>query len=653
MDKRSITGLILIAGILIAFAIFSPKPDPVEEDTAQTEQNDSTKTEDNVVTEVEDVVASNLVPNNDADGNQIIDSLLGLSYHDTITDLDTFIAISDKVNPEMSAIEDDSTVAVVEEVEELPAFDEEITTIENDLMIVDFSNKGGRIQSVYFKEYVTYDDYVAEKKDPLKLFDENSTYGISYDNKGDEVNTSDLEFKIISQTAEAISLESTKNGKTVGFTYTMKPGKYDIDYDVYFKGFSDSEVEDAHFVADFKLLATEKHFPNEQRNSVTFFQYEEDSYDYIWMEDDLEFEENIEWISFKQSFFTAIISNKNNFSPKNSTIKIANYGDEEQVKYTKHYMADVNLGATKAENTVELNWYMGPVDYDILASYDNGTEDVVELGPGLFRWINKYAIRPLFTGLLGLGVSVGFAILLLTIVVKLILSPVNYKMYKSSAMMKVLKPEIEKINEKFPKKEDAMKKQQATMGLYRETGVSPLAGCVPMLIQMPILFAIFRLFPASIELRQKGFLWAEDLSSYDSPIQLGFEIPFYGSHVSIFTLLMAITTLVYTHYNSSNMQQPTQSGMPNMKYIMYFFPIMMIFFFNSYSSGLSFYYFISTLMTIGIMFAIKRFFIDEEKLLAKIEAKKANPSKKGKSKFAQRLEEAQRLQQEKAKNKKR
>lgn len=220
--------------------------------------------------------------------------------------------------------------------------------------------------------------------------------------------------------------------------------------------------------------------------------------------------------------------------------------------------------------------------------------------------------------------------------------------------MKVLKPEIEKINEKFPKKEDAMKKQQATMGLYRETGVSPLAGCIPMLIQMPILFAIFRLFPASIELRQKSFLWAEDLSSYDSPIQLGFEIPFYGSHVSIFTLLMAITTLVYTHYNSSNMQQPTQKGMPNMKYIMYFFPIMMIFFFNSYSSGLSFYYFISTLMTIGIMFAIKKFFIDEEKLLAKLEAKKADPSKKkGKSKFAQRLEEAQKMQQEKAKNKKR
>jgi YidC/Oxa1 family membrane protein insertase len=457
----------------------------------------------------------------------------------------------------------------------------------------------------------------------------------------------------VSQSDSEITFEMKRNGKTIGYTYKLKDGKYDIDYDVYFDGFNDDQVEKMRFKADFQLLATEKHLPNEQRNSVVFFQYEEDSYDYIWNTDDLEFEENIEWISFKQSFFATIISNKTNFSADNSTIKIEDFDNEEQTRYTKHYVADVALGATKAENVVELNWYMGPVDYDILASYDNGTEDIVELGPGLFRWINKYALRPLFAGMIGWGIGVGIAILLLTIIVKLVLSPVNYKMYKSSAMMKVLKPEIEKITAKFPKKEDAMKKQQATMALYRETGVSPLAGCVPMLIQMPILFAIFRLFPASIELRQRAFLWAEDLSSFDSPIQLGFEIPFYGSHVSIFTLLMAITTLLYTHFNSGNMQQPSQPGMPNMKYIMYFFPIMMIFFFNSYSSGLSFYYFISTLMTIGIMFGIKKFLIDDEKLLAKIEAKKADPSKKGKgkSKFQQRLEEAQKAQQEKAKNK--
>jgi YidC/Oxa1 family membrane protein insertase len=219
-------------------------------------------------------------------------------------------------------------------------------------------------------------------------------------------------------------------------------------------------------------------------------------------------------------------------------------------------------------------------------------------------------------------------------------------------MMKVLRPEIEQIGKKYPDKKDAMKKQQDTMALYRETGVSPMAGCVPMLIQMPILFAIFRLFPAEIALRQQSFLWAEDLSTYDSILNIGFEIPLYGAHVSLFTLLMAGTTLVYTHYNSSNMQQPTMEGMPNMKYIMYFFPIMMIFFFNSYSSGLSYYYFISTLMTIGIMFSIKKFMLDEDKIHAKIALTRANPKKaKGKSKFQQRLEEAQKLQQERAKKK--
>jgi YidC/Oxa1 family membrane protein insertase len=224
-------------------------------------------------------------------------------------------------------------------------------------------------------------------------------------------------------------------------------------------------------------------------------------------------------------------------------------------------------------------------------------------------------------------------------------------MYKSSAMMKVLKPEIEELGKKFPKKEDAMKKQQAMMTLYRETGVSPFAGCIPMLIQMPILFAIFRLFPASLELRQQPFLWAEDLSSFDSILNFGFNVPFYGDHISLFTLLMAGTTLFYTWYNAAHMQQPTQEGMPNMKVIMYIFPFLMIFFFNNFSAGLSYYYFISTLITIIIMWAIKRFVIDEVKIHAQIQANRANPVKKEKSKFAQRLEEAQRLQAERAKKK--
>jgi YidC/Oxa1 family membrane protein insertase len=635
MDKKSIIGLLIIAGILVLFSILNPAQEPKEETTEEnTVENDSSQVEEIEIVEGDSTTASPLVAKVDDEGQFIFDSLNGQVYTDTITGLDTTIAAT-------------TTEVKTQEVVAAPIFEgeEKLITLENDVMIIDVTNHGGKIKNVYLKDFLTYDDYVAEKQNALQLFDSTSTFGITYQQGNQEIRSDELNFVVKSKSDSEITLESTNNGKTIGFVYKMKADKYDIDYNIYFKGFTDAEVAAMTFTSDFKLLSTEKHLPTEQRIAAIFWKLEDEDFDYVQRED-YELEGDIEWIAFSKSYFTAIVSNKNNFGKEGSNVDIVEL-DEEQTDYVKQYKADVNLGATAASNTVELNWYFGPTDYDILVEYENGTEDIVELGFGLFRWVNKYAIRPLFMWLLSLGMGVGISILLLTIVVKLILSPVNYKMYKSSAMMKVLKPEIEAITKKFPKKEDAMKKQQATMALYKETGVSPLAGCVPMLIQMPILFAIFRLFPASIELRQKGFLWAEDLSSYDSPILLGFEIPFYGAHVSIFTLLMAITTLLYTHYNSSNMQQPTAEGMPNMKYIMYFFPFMMIFFFNSYSSGLSYYYFISTLMTIGIMFAIKKFLIDDEKILAKIKANKANPKKKGKSKFQQRLEEAQKMQQEK------
>ena len=234
--------------------------------------------------------------------------------------------------------------------------------------------------------------------------------------------------------------------------------------------------------------------------------------------------------------------------------------------------------------------------------------------------------------------------------------PIQWKMYTSSAKMRILKPEIEEIGQKYPDKADAMKKQMETMTLYRESGASPLAGCVPMLIQMPILLAVFRFFPATFDLRQRSFLWAEDLSSYDSIWDFGVNIWPYGDHVSLFTLLMAGTTLIYTFINSGNMQTPQQPGMPNMKIIMYFFPIMMIFFFNNYASGLSYYYFISTLMSILIMLMIKKFFVDEDKIKAKMAERKAaaagGGSKKAKSKFQERLEKMQQAQKEQMKNRK-
>ena len=274
-------------------------------------------------------------------------------------------------------------------------------------------------------------------------------------------------------------------------------------------------------------------------------------------------------------------------------------------------------------------------------------EDIVNLGWGIFGWVNKFMIGPIFNFIKTWGVGFGLAILLLTLIVKIIIMPLTYKNYVSSAKMKVLKPEITKLNSKFEGKTDkntAMKKQQETMALYRQTGVNPMAGCIPVVIQMPILFAVFRYFPASLDLRHQGFLWAEDLSSFDSILELGFEIPFYGDHISLFTLLMAASTLFYTMMNSNQMT-PSGPGMPNMKVIMYMFPIMMLFFFNTYSSGLSYYYLCGNVMNMGIMWGIKKYMVDEEKIRAQIEQNKKKPKKK--SRFQQRMEDIAKQQQKK------
>lgn len=648
MDRKSILGLLIIGGILLVFAYFNSSNTPTPATSAST-TTDSTRTVIDTANtanaiDVETLVAeeeiSHLIPVLNDEGKQLTNNVGELQFQDTVTKLDTFIAPKPLVEP----------------IEKIIAQPEEIIRLENDLIAIDISTKGGRIVNAFLKEFRTYTDYVDEKEAPLQLFDKTSTYGVEFFDNEKKKNALNYDFEITKKSdksAQVTMLNPT--GKKVIYKYTLEDGKYDVDFDIAFEGFSEKDAKDINFLADFKLLSTEKHLPSEQRVSTVFFKYAEGSYDYLSIGGDDEeiIEETTQWVAFKQSYFAAILMNKAGFkASSDSKIEILNL-PEEDTTYIKEYKANLDLGITNINNTVALEWYFGPNDYDLLATYENGSEDIVDLGWGLFRWINVWAMRPIFGWLMTWGLGAGIAIFLLTLFVKMILSPVNYKMYKSSAMMKVLRPEIEKLAKKFPKKEDAMKKQQETMALYRETGVSPMAGCVPMLIQMPILFAIFRLFPAELSLRQKNFLWAEDLSSYDSILNLGFDIPFYGDHVSLFTLLMAGTTLLYTHYNSNNMQQPTMEGMPNMKYIMYIFPFLMIFFFNSYSSGLSYYYFISTLMTIGIMWAIKKFMLDEDKIIAKIEANRANPTKKkGKSKFQQRLEEAQKLQAERQKGKK-
>jgi YidC/Oxa1 family membrane protein insertase len=370
-------------------------------------------------------------------------------------------------------------------------------------------------------------------------------------------------------------------------------------------------------------------------------------------------EQDVEWIAFKQSYFSSIMKPVAGFDKSGSSLKIKKFSETEDRNHShiKRYEASMNLAfSNTGAASAKINWFFGPNDYEVLKSYNSNYEDIINYGWGLFRWINIYCIQPLFNLLAGSGLGFGIVILLVTLIIKLFLMPIQWKMYVSSAKMRILKPEVDELNAKFPNKEDAMKKQMEMMSLYRTSGASPLAGCVPMLIQMPILLAVFRFFPAAFELRQQPFLWAEDLSSYDSVYNFGTYLPLYGDHISLFTLLMAVTTLVYTYVNSGNMQQPTQPGMPNMKVIMYIFPFMMIFFFNNYSSGLSYYYFISTLISILIMLAIKQFFVDEDKLKEKMAARKAaaatgNSSVKKKSKFQERLEQMQKAQLEAKKKK--
>lgn len=536
----------------------------------------------------------------------------------------------------------------------------ETVRLESNKLIVDISTKGGNVEAVYLKEYESYRNFKTQDKviKPMKLFGANDSKNELILNwNGEKLKSSDAIFSIDKKSKSSLRLTwELEDGKSITYKYKLKPNAFDLDYTISHEGVNTKDVQ-FNWVAD--LYKTERLLSEQKRVSTICYKYKGEDFSYLseMTDDEEKMENKVEWVAYKQSYFSAILKPSVPFSNKDARLKVRNFtnGNDKFFSHIKKYDARLGLDLANHES-ISFSWFFGPNDYEVLKSYDSNYEDIINYGWGLFRWINIYAIQPMFNVLAETGLGFGLVILLLTIILKLFLTPIQWKMYVSSAKMKILKPEIEALNAKYPKKEDAMKKQMDMMALYRESGASPLAGCVPMLIQMPILLAVFRFFPAAFELRQKPFLWAEDLSSYDSIYDFGMYIWPYGDHISLFTLLMSVTTLVYTWLNSGQMQQPTQPGMPNMKVMMYIFPVLMIFFFNNYSSGLSYYYFISTLISIVIMLAIKWFFVDEEKLKAKMAAKKAASSNGGggkkKSKFQERLEQMQKMQQEKLKNSK-
>lgn len=657
MDRNTITGLIIIGLILSVFTIFN-KPSEEElkaqEEKAKKEkaEAENAKNDKKKKDEAKTKVADNWVKKLDNDGNPVpVDSGF-VMMTDTVTLQDSLFAVKEK-------IEDEAVKPTKKE-----QLKDSLVRLENEKMIIDFNTKGGQIAAVKLKEFETYQEYAKNdgKIEPLDLFKTGDAKNSLYlPLKDGDLNTADLRFNIKEQTESKIVFNYSKDGREIEFVYELKPDKYDLDYDINIRGFNGQvSPKNVQLNWDVAYRKTERLFSEQRRVSTICYNYETEGFSYLSeiTDDELEAEDKIDWVGYKQSYFSSFMRPEESFGKEGSTMEVKNFekGHEREFKNLKDFSSTLNLNLKNVDNaSVRINWYFGPNDYKVLRSYEADYDRILNYGWGLFRWINLYAIQPLFNVLKSTGMSIGIAILLLTFVIKFALMPIQWKMYTSSAKMRILKPEIEEINKKYPEKEDAMKKQMETMALYRESGASPFSGCVPMLIQMPILLAVFRFFPSTFDLRQKSFLWAEDLSSYDSVYEFGFDIWFYGDHISLFTLLMAATTLIYTHINSGNMQQPQQEGMPNMKVIMYIFPIMMIFFFNNYSSGLSYYYFISTLTSILIMVLIKRFFVDEEKLKAKMAARKAtsaNTPKKNKSRFQERLEQMQKAQAEQAKNRK-
>lgn len=530
--------------------------------------------------------------------------------------------------------------------------------VETDRFVLKIDARGGKISYVELKEYQTYGG------DPLVLFDEPSLrFGVELQYPGiGTVNTNDLFFtgdysrvRLRGDDTKTLTfrLETESDRKYVEYRYTFTGNRFDIGYELQMVGLDDVANTAVLPRLNWEMsgLASEKLLADERNISTVFYKEVGRKRDYLSEtsdDDEVLKKHQVEWVAFKQKFFSSIIMTDLPFA-QGSELEVL---VPESERLNKRFGATLNLNVSNTGNAVvPMTFYFGPNHYQTLKGYDRDLDQIINLGWGIFGWVNKFAVIPVFNFLEQFNLGYGLIILLLTVIIKVVLFPLMYKNYLSSAKMRVLKPDIDEMNEKM-KDADPMKKQQATLDLYRKTGVNPMAGCIPMVIQMPILYAMFRFFPSSIELRHESFLWADDLSSYDSILNLPFEIPFYGAHVSLFTLLMAVSTWGYTQMNSSNMPNTQQPGMPNMKVIMHFFPLMMLFFFNSFASGLSYYYLMANVLSILQMVVIKEYFIDEEKIRAKIVENKEKKKGAKKSRFQQKLEELSKQQEQARKKKK-
>lgn len=602
LDINSIIGFVLIFGILIfMFYQNRPTPEELEADKAKQEQ-----------VEIEQKAAENKVQENTVETTPTVnlqDSTAVANYKSNIGAFGFTQAL------------------------------EATTKLENNLVYLEISNKGGQIVEARMKTFKTYDSI------PVYLVkDGNAQFGLNFSTTDNRVlNTKDLYFEpSLSQSGnnQVLSMRAkVAADKYLEYRYEMKPDDYLVDFTIRSQGLSGvlNSSQPVQMEWNLKGIRHNKSITYENRYTRLTYSHEGGKIDKLSEGgDDEDSEVDIKWLSYRQHFFSSILASEDNFEKADLTS--VNLVEEETrtAGFTKAYTSVVPLQFVAGELSKNMNWYYGPTDVAVLSKYENlGLVDSIPFGWGIFGWINRYVFTPFYTFLSGIF-PYGIAIVIMTIMVRLAMSPATYKSYLSQAKMKVLKPEITELGEKY--KDNAMKKQQETMKLYGKAGVSPMSGCIPAFIQMPIFYALFMFFPTSFALRQKSFLWADDLSSFDTIYQFpeGFSIPFYGDHISLFPILASVAIFFYMMMTTGQ-NMPQQPGMPNMKFIMYLMPFFMLVFFNNYASGLSLYYFVSNLITIGIMLVIKNFILDNDKIHAQIQENKKKPKKE--NKFQKKMRE--------------
>jgi len=632
MNKENIIGLVLIFGLLIAYSIWmAPSPEEIEQ---------RQRIQDSIAqVHQQQLEAMKAEAEQKALQQQVL------------------------IQPEIE--EEDETVLQARLRDKFGSFasaasgEDQVYYIETGLYRIGISAKGGRIISAELRNFQTWDTL------PLQLINpDSSNFSLVFFANNRIINTSTLYF-------EPYWYQPSSEGKTqmkvgpdetlefgmrlyasnlfgeldrqryIEFKYTFHGKNYMAGIDLNFSGMQDVIDDNVNFLElkwENQMMRQEKNAENERNTSTVIYHYaSEDMGKLPETKDATEpLTTRLKWIAFKQQFFTKTLIARDNFLSAEVTSYVQPEITDE--RYLKTLEANISIPYSSSQfYSVPMQLYMGPTKYNVLRQYDMRLERQIPLGWGFFllQGLNRYAVIPVFNFLEGFNLNYGIIILILTILLKIVLFPLTYKTYISQARMRVLKPEVEELSQKFPKKEDNMKKQQALMALYKKAGVNPMSGCVPMLIQFPILIALFRFFPSSIELRQQSFLWAHDLSTYDSVLDLPFTIPFYGDHVSLFTLLMALSTVAYTYVNNKLMDTGA-TQMPGMKMMMYLMPIMFLGFFNNFSAGLSYYYTLTNLITFAQMFIIRRF-IDENKIRQKIMENKKKPVKV--SGFQKRLEE--------------